>query len=177
MTTKQLCQLLSVCLTQQVFASDSLLYALTIPSAFALTIVCDVQQSHSPLVWHCWLSQARCLTWFDKGLKGRYQYAYLKESICWCVADKVRSDVPRVLINREKVGEAEPELKRLGVEHGFNFGEGNFRDVLYLGNCDDGAKELCKLLGWTEDLQKLITESNTAEHEAHNPITKSPSAL
>jgi hypothetical protein len=101
----------------------------------------------------------------------------MKESICWCVADKVRSDVPRVLINRERVGEADPELKRLGVEHGFSFGEGNHRDVLYLGNCDDGTKELCKLLGWTEDLQKLIKENKTAEHEAHNPITKSPSAL
>ncbi|DBA77969.1 TPA: hypothetical protein ACH3X1_009129 [Trebouxia sp. C0004] len=91
--------------------------------------------------------------------------------------DKVRSDVPRVLINREKVGEADPDLKRLGVEHGFNFGEGNYRDVLYLGNCDDGTKELCKLLGWSEDLQKLIQENETAEHEANNPITKSPSAL
>jgi len=101
----------------------------------------------------------------------------MKESKCWCVADKVRSDVPRVLINREKVGDAEPELKRLGVEHGFNFGDGNYRDVLYLGNCDDGTKELCKLLGWTEDLQKLIRESKTAEPEAHNFITKSPSAL
>ncbi len=85
--------------------------------------------------------------------------------------------MPRVLINREKVGDAEPELKRLGVEHGFNFGDGNYRDVLYLGNCDDGTKELCKLLGWTEDLQKLIRESKTAEPEAHNFITKSPSAL
>ncbi len=101
----------------------------------------------------------------------------MKEILYWCVADKVRSDVPRVLINREKVGEADPELKRLGVEHGFNFGEGNYRDVLYLGNCDDGTKELCKLLGWTEDLQKLIKESKAAEHEAHNSITKSPSAL
>ncbi|DBB05735.1 hypothetical protein WJX77_006542 [Trebouxia sp. C0004] len=94
--------------------------------------------------------------------------------------DKVRSDVPRVLINREKVGEADPELKRLGVEHGFNFGESNYRDVLYLDvlyNCDDGTNELCKLLGWTEDLQKLIKENETAEHEANNPITKSPSAL
>lgn len=97
-------------------------------------------------------------------------------NILYAVADKVRSDVPRMLINREKVGEAEPELKRLGVEHGFNFGEGNYRDVLYLGNCDDGVAELCALLGWTEDLQKLIKMSHNPQHEAHNPM-KSPAAL
>ena len=88
-------------------------------------------------------------------------------------ADKVRKDVPRVLINREKVGEADPELKRLGVEHGFNFGEGNYRDVLALGDCDDGVEELCRLLGWSKDLQKLIKDSQTPEHEAHNPMTSS----
>ena len=81
-----------------------------------------------------------------------------------------------MLINREKVGEAEPELKRLGVEHGFNFGEGNYRDVLYLGNCDDGVAELCAMLGWTEDLQKLIKMSQNPQHEVHNPMN-SPAAL
>lgn len=92
---------------------------------------------------------------------------------CAMITDKVRGDVPRVLINREKVGEAEPELKRLGVKHGFNFGEGNYRDVLYLGNCDDGVAELCTLLGWSKDLQKLIKDSQNPEHEAHNPMTNS----
>ncbi len=150
------------------------------PDPFALTIVRNVRQSRSPVIRHCLEGSAKhgVSLCFDKGLKGRNQCAiYMKEILYWCDADKVRSDVPRVLINREKVGEAEPELKRLGVEHGFNFGDGNYRDVLYLGNCDDGTTELCKLLDWTEDLQKLINESKTAEHEVHNPITKSPSAL
>lgn len=90
-------------------------------------------------------------------------------------ADKVKGDVPRVLINREKVGEGTPELQKLGIGFGFNFGEGNFRDVLFLGDCDNGARELCKALGWTAELDALIAEAHDKEHEAHNPMN--PSAL
>ena len=90
-------------------------------------------------------------------------------------ADKVRDDVPRLLINREKVGEAPPEMRQLGVEMGFNFGEGNYRDVLFQGDCDAGVQELCKLLGWEKDLQTLISSSQDPEHEAHNPMTSSSS--
>lgn len=89
--------------------------------------------------------------------------------------DKVRDDVPRLLINREKVGEAPPKMRQLGVEMGFNFGEGNYRDVLFQGDCDAGVQELCKLLGWEKELQTLISNSQDPEHEAHNPMTSSSS--
>eukprot|EP01114_Cavostelium_apophysatum_P016490 TRINITY_DN4701_c0_g1_i1.p1 TRINITY_DN4701_c0_g1~~TRINITY_DN4701_c0_g1_i1.p1 ORF type:complete len:422 (+),score=124.93 TRINITY_DN4701_c0_g1_i1:1350-2615(+) len=32
---------------------------------------------------------------------------------------------------------------------------GNYRDVAYIGECDKGVIELCELLGWKEDLEKL----------------------
>ena len=82
----------------------------------------------------------------------------------------MRKDVPRILINREKVGEAPPELARLGMQTGFNFAEGNYRDVFYQGDCDAGVEELCSLLGWSDDLHQLIKDSQNPEHEAHNPM-------
>lgn len=92
-------------------------------------------------------------------------------------ADKVNQDVPRVLINREKVGEADPEVAKALAYHGlkgppgFNFSEGNYRDVLHQGDCDAGVEELCRLLGWTNDLHQLIRQSQNPKHEAHNPMT------
>lgn len=83
-----------------------------------------------------------------------------------------------MLINREKVGEADPELAKarayhgLGGQTGFNFGEGNYRDVFYQGDCDAGVEELCNLLGWTDELHHLVSESCKPEHEAHNPMTQ-----
>lgn len=49
---------------------------------------------------------------------------------------------PRLLVNREKVGNLE-------------FGEGNVRNALFLGECDDGVSQLAELLGWAADLQAL----------------------
>ncbi|KAL3135315.1 hypothetical protein ABBQ32_007510 [Trebouxia sp. C0010 RCD-2024] len=89
--------------------------------------------------------------------------------------DKVKAGVPRVLINREKVGEADPEVAKARAHHGlgghgFNFGDGNNRDVFYQGDCDAGVEELCSLLGWSDDLHQLIRQSHNPEHEAHNPM-------
>jgi len=53
-------------------------------------------------------------------------------------------DVPRVLINRECVGE--------GGYNGFDFSE-KTQDVLALGNCDDVVSELADLLGWDKELE------------------------
>lgn len=65
---------------------------------------------------------------------------------------RVSKHTPRLLINRERVGEAKNPL-----DEGFVFGKGNYRDALYLGDCDEGILDLCKLLGWEEELQKLIS--------------------
>ena len=82
-----------------------------------------------------------------------------------------------MLINREKVGEADPEVAKARAYHGlegqtgFNFSEGNYRDVFYQGDCDAGVEELCSLLGWSDDLQQLIRGRRNPDHEAHNPMT------
>ncbi len=60
------------------------------------------------------------------------------------------------MINRERVGEVDEMLRALGYSKGFNFGEGNYRDAMYLGDCDEGVWELCRLLGWEKELQVLV---------------------
>lgn len=38
--------------------------------------------------------------------------------------------------------------------------EGNYRDVAFLGECDDGVLKLAQLLGWDEELKQLATQNN-----------------
>lgn len=40
------------------------------------------------------------------------------------------------------------------------------RDALFLGDCDAGVKELCRLLGWEADLDALIADSRSRYHPA-----------
>lgn len=70
--------------------------------------------------------------------------------------DRVKDDTPRLLINRERVGETDPVLRQMGYKKGFNFGNGNFRDALFEGDCDEGIWTLCKLLGWEDELKQLV---------------------
>jgi len=53
------------------------------------------------------------------------------------LVDLVPEDCPRLLINLEHVGD---------------FGSRS-NDVVYLGKCDDGVRELCRLLGWEKELE------------------------
>lgn len=80
--------------------------------------------------------------------------------IQWCAlilrADKVPASTPRLLINRERVGEADASLRAMGYDKGFNFGEGNHRDALFEGDCDAGARQLASLLGWGKELEALV---------------------
>jgi NAD-dependent histone deacetylase SIR2 len=55
----------------------------------------------------------------------------------------VRRDVPRILINRDRVGD---------------FGSGR-DDVLVLGECDEGVRRLCGECGWEEELLALWAET------------------
>jgi NAD-dependent SIR2 family protein deacetylase len=57
----------------------------------------------------------------------------------------VRSDVPRLVVNREAVGE----------ELGLQYGE---RDGLLQGDCDAGFLALAMQLGWVEDLRRYRGE-------------------
>ncbi|KAF9949428.1 NAD-dependent protein deacetylase sirtuin-2, partial [Modicella reniformis] len=64
---------------------------------------------------------------------------------------RVSAKCPRILINRDRVGE--------DMHSGFDFDDKwkhtYQRDALYLGGCDDGVRELAKLCGWEEELQKM----------------------
>ena len=61
-------------------------------------------------------------------------------------------DCPRILINREKVGEVPSRRSffEMGMSkgRGFDFSEEGKRDVLFLGDCDAGVIQLCEHLGW-----------------------------
>jgi NAD-dependent deacetylase sirtuin 2 len=72
--------------------------------------------------------------------------------------DHVSPRTPRLLINREVVGEGRTATR------GFDFnGERQKyrRDALFLGSCDDGCLKLAELLGFREKLLKL----HRKEHE------------
>lgn len=56
--------------------------------------------------------------------------------------------VPRLLINRERVGEDK--------DGGFQFDEPDTRDVFFKGDCDDGIRELVQLLGWEADFEAVL---------------------
>ncbi|KAJ1917965.1 hypothetical protein H4219_002906 [Mycoemilia scoparia] len=70
--------------------------------------------------------------------------------------DHTPDKVPRLLINREKVGKG----KRRGQGFDFDLTNGSIyrRDAFYKGDCDTGCLKLAKLLGWEDDLQQLINE-------------------
>lgn len=72
----------------------------------------------------------------------------------------VAEGVPRVLINRERVG-------GLGSRPD---------DVVILGDCDDGVRKLAQALGWEEELERLWEEANpdkkSREEELAPPLTR-----
>jgi hypothetical protein len=71
---------------------------------------------------------------------------------------RVGINVPRLLVNRERVGENEPMLEMLGLVSpgALNFEEGQYRDAEFLGDCDAGIAELVRRLGWQADLDALM---------------------
>lgn len=84
--------------------------------------------------------------------------------------DRVPPTTPRVLLNRERVGESHEAglLERLmglatgGRSRGFDFrGDPGCRDVCILGNADDSVRELANLLGWREELEGLTASAHS----------------
>jgi hypothetical protein len=56
---------------------------------------------------------------------------------------------PRILINRDRVGERY-------LVRGFDFESPGTADVFLQGDCDDGCLTIAKLLNWEEDLERLM---------------------
>mmetsp|Transcript_26853 Transcript_26853/g.81281 ORF Transcript_26853/g.81281 Transcript_26853/m.81281 type:complete len:94 (-) Transcript_26853:346-627(-) len=71
------------------------------------------------------------------------------------------SHARRVLINREKVGEAENVLgvPGLGSRRGFVFDEEGSKDYFFEGNADTIVTELARLAGWQDDFEALLRDS------------------
>ena len=77
---------------------------------------------------------------------------------------RVPPKCPRLLINLEEAGnEQNPVMVVLGFSCGLQFhGADNFRDVAWLGSCDDGCLLLADKLGWKvrqANIKSMITET------------------
>lgn len=73
---------------------------------------------------------------------------------------QVSNDTPRLLINREMVGQADPTFGPTFSGGFFNFGIGNTRDALFLGDCDDGVQQLVDLLDWGLEFDALLNKTS-----------------
>lgn len=47
--------------------------------------------------------------------------------------------------------------------------EGGWRDVVVLGDCDEGVVRVCELCGWKAELRKMngAKKSTSCEHKRH----------
>ena len=67
------------------------------------------------------------------------------------LAGRVGRSTPRLLINREAVGTADPMLTMLGLisPSALDFDAATaYRDVFCAGDCDSSVRELARLLGF-----------------------------
>ncbi|XP_063762414.1 NAD-dependent protein deacetylase sirtuin-2 [Eleginops maclovinus] len=74
---------------------------------------------------------------------------------------RVPKSCPRLLINMEKAGQADPMLGLLGFGGGMDFeSDKAYRDVAHISTCDDGCLDLAELLGWKDELQELVQKEH-----------------
>lgn len=71
----------------------------------------------------------------------------LKVAPCSRLPRRVKENVPRVLINRERAGD---------IGH-------RDSDVCILGSCDDGVRQLAEALKWTDELESLWKDALAAK--------------
>ena len=89
---------------------------------------------------------------------------------------RVPQNCPRLLINREEVGQANPMLENLGLRDpsALDFSEFNTRDAAYLGDCDGGVRALAAALGWGTELEARIDAAAPAAAAAAAARTPPP---
>ncbi|KAM4698869.1 NAD-dependent protein deacetylase sirtuin-2 [Discoglossus pictus] len=93
------------------------------------------------------------------------------------LVSKVNSKTPRLLINKEKTGEGDSLFGLLGFGGGMDFdSEKAYRDVAWLGNCDDGCLALADFLGWKGELEALVKKEHAAIDAASQKAEKKSSA-
>lgn len=59
------------------------------------------------------------------------------------IPDWISNNCTRLLVNRDIVGTFRPE---------------NMNDVILQGDCDEGVRELCRLIGWEEELDRIYND-------------------
>ncbi|GLD65654.1 NAD-dependent protein deacetylase sirtuin-2, partial [Lates japonicus] len=75
---------------------------------------------------------------------------------------RVSKSCPRLLINMEKAGQADPLFGLLGFGGGMDFDSDKaYRDVAHISTCDDGCLALADLLGWKVELEELVRQRST----------------
>nr|XP_006982033.2 NAD-dependent protein deacetylase sirtuin-2 isoform X1 [Peromyscus maniculatus bairdii] len=91
---------------------------------------------------------------------------------------KAPLSTPRLLINKEKTGQTDPFLgMMMGLGGGMDFDSKKaYRDVAWLGDCDQGCLALADLLGWKKDLEDLVRREHASidaqsGSQAPNPST------
>eukprot|EP00057_Strongylocentrotus_purpuratus_P033119 XP_790234.2 PREDICTED: NAD-dependent protein deacetylase sirtuin-2 [Strongylocentrotus purpuratus] len=98
--------------------------------------------------------------------------------------DKVPETTPRLLINMEKSGKADPMMMMFGFPSGMDFdSDDKYRDVAYIGPCDEGCEKLAGFVGWKKEMTVLVnkgeakkkkkgeTESPTKDETAKTPTS------
>ncbi|XP_072130606.1 NAD-dependent protein deacetylase sirtuin-2 isoform X1 [Mobula birostris] len=71
--------------------------------------------------------------------------------------NRVSKSTPRLLINKEISRQGDPMMALLGLGNSLDFdSEKAYRDVAYVGSCDDGCLALADLLGWKEELEGIV---------------------
>lgn len=77
---------------------------------------------------------------------------------------KAPLSTPRLLINKEKAGQSDPFLGMiLGLGGGMDFDSKKaYRDVAWLGDCDQGCLALAELLGWKKELEDLVRREHAS---------------
>ncbi|XP_015426556.1 PREDICTED: NAD-dependent protein deacetylase sirtuin-2 isoform X3 [Myotis davidii] len=77
---------------------------------------------------------------------------------------KAPLSTPRLLINKEKSGQTDPFLgMMMGLGGGMDFDSKKaYRDVAWLGDCDQGCLALADLLGWKKELEDLVRKEHAS---------------
>jgi len=78
----------------------------------------------------------------------------LQVSPCSHLMYKVPENIPRVLMNMNKVAECSPDEEKPGGSFMFDHKD-NKRDIFLGGDCQESSMRLIEALGWKNDLQKL----------------------
>ncbi|KAA8593773.1 hypothetical protein FQN60_004607 [Etheostoma spectabile] len=74
---------------------------------------------------------------------------------------RVSKSCPRLLINMEKAGQADPLFGLMGFGGGMDFDSDKaYRDVAHISTCDEGCLALAELLGWKEELEELVKQEH-----------------